>query len=93
MCNLVRRAPQNLEKAAKNPVEKIALNPVTSVAVMGFSAPRLSHYVAHGSATGKSVAATPLCSTTPFATQLGVRPPCWGWAEVRVRQASLEGVV
>ena len=38
MCNLVRRAPQNLEKVAKNPVEKIASNPVTSVAVMVFSA-------------------------------------------------------
>ena len=38
MCNLVRRAPQNLEKVAKNPVEKIAPNPVTSVAVMVFSA-------------------------------------------------------
>ena len=38
MCNLVRRAPQNLEKASKNPVEKIASNPVTSVAVMVFSA-------------------------------------------------------
>ena len=37
MCNLVRRAPQNLEKGAKNPVEKIASNPVTSVAVMVFS--------------------------------------------------------
>ena len=39
MCNLVRRAPQNLEKVAKNPVEKIASNPVTSVAVMVLSAP------------------------------------------------------
>ena len=38
MCNLVRRAPKNLEKVAKNPVEKIASNPVTSVAVMIFSA-------------------------------------------------------
>ena len=38
MCNLVRRAPYNLEKVAKNPVEKIASNPVTSVAVMVFSA-------------------------------------------------------
>ena len=38
LCNLVRRAPQNLEKVAKNPVEKIASNPVTSVAVMVFSA-------------------------------------------------------
>ena len=38
MCNLVRRATQNLEKVAKNPVEKIASNPVTSVAVMVFSA-------------------------------------------------------
>ena len=38
MCNLVRRAPQNLEKIAKNPAEKIASNPVTSVAVMVFSA-------------------------------------------------------
>ena len=38
LCNLVRRAPQNLEKVAKNPVEKIAPNPVTSVAVMVFSA-------------------------------------------------------
>ena len=38
MCNLVRRAPENLEKVAKNPVEKIASNPVTSVAVMVFSA-------------------------------------------------------
>ena len=37
MCNLVKRAPQNLEKVAKNPVEKIASNPVTSVAVMVFS--------------------------------------------------------
>ena len=36
LCNLVRRAPQNLEKVAKNPVEKIASNPVTSVAVMVF---------------------------------------------------------
>ena len=39
LCNLVRRAPQNLEKVAKNPVEKIASNPVTSVAVVVFSAP------------------------------------------------------
>ena len=39
MCNLVRRAPQNLEKVAKNPVEKIASNPVTSVAVMVFFGP------------------------------------------------------
>ena len=38
MCNLARRAPQNLEKVAKNPEEKIASNPVTSVAVMVFSA-------------------------------------------------------
>ena len=38
MCNLARRAPQNLEKVAKNPVEKIASNPVTSVAVMVLSA-------------------------------------------------------
>ena len=38
MCNLVRRAPWNVEKVAKNPVEKIASNPVTSVAVMVFSA-------------------------------------------------------
>ena len=38
MCNLVRRAPENLEKVAKNPVEKIASNPVASVAVMVFSA-------------------------------------------------------
>ena len=38
MCNLVRRAPQNLGKVAENPVEKIASNPVTSVAVMVFSA-------------------------------------------------------
>ena len=38
MCNLVRRAPQNLEKVAKNPVDKIASNPVTSVAVVVFSA-------------------------------------------------------
>ena len=38
MCNLARRAPQNLEKVAKNPVEKVASNPVTSVAVMVFSA-------------------------------------------------------
>ena len=38
MCNLVRRALENLEKVAKNPVEKIASNPVTSVAVMVFSA-------------------------------------------------------
>ena len=38
MCNLVRRAPKNLEKVAKNPLEKIASNPVTSVAVMVFSA-------------------------------------------------------
>ena len=38
MCNLVRRAPENLEKVAKNPVEKIASDPVTSVAVMVFSA-------------------------------------------------------
>ena len=37
MCNLVRRAPPNLE--AKNPVEKIASNPVTSVAVMVFFGP------------------------------------------------------
>ena len=36
MCNLVRRAPQNLEKVAKNPVEKVTSNPVTSVAVMVF---------------------------------------------------------
>ena len=43
LCNLVRRAPQNLEKVAKNPVEKIASNPVTSVAVMVFSAPILSN--------------------------------------------------
>ena len=42
MCNLVRRAPQNLEKVAKNPVEKIASNPVTSVAVMVSSALILS---------------------------------------------------
>ena len=41
LCNLVRRAPQNLEKVAKTPVEKIASNPVTSVAVMVFSAPIL----------------------------------------------------
>ena len=39
LCNLVRRAPQNLEKVAKNPVEKIASNPVTSVAVMVFLGP------------------------------------------------------
>ena len=38
LCNLVSRAPKNLEKVAKNPVEKIASNPVTSVAVMVFSA-------------------------------------------------------
>ena len=38
MCDLVRQAPENLEKVAKNPVEKIASNPVTSVAVMVFSA-------------------------------------------------------
>ena len=38
MCNLVRRAPYNLEKVAKNPVEKIASTPVTSVAVMVLSA-------------------------------------------------------
>ena len=38
MCNLVRRAPKNLEEVAKNPVEKIASNPVTSVAVMFLSA-------------------------------------------------------
>ena len=38
MCNLVRRAPQILEKVAKNPVEEIASNPVTSVGVMVFSA-------------------------------------------------------
>ena len=38
VCNLVRRAPQNLEKVAKNPVEKITSNPVTSVAVMVISA-------------------------------------------------------
>ena len=38
MCNLVGRAPQNLEKAAKNPMEKISSNPVTSVAVTVFSA-------------------------------------------------------
>ena len=38
MCNLVRRAPWNLEKVAKNPVEKSASNPVTSVAVMAFPA-------------------------------------------------------
>ena len=38
MCNLKRRAPQNLEKVLKNPVEKIASNPVTSVAVVVFSA-------------------------------------------------------
>ena len=43
LCNLVRRAPQNLEKVAKNPVEKIASNPVTSVAVMVFSAPILGN--------------------------------------------------
>ena len=36
LCNLVRRAHQNLEKGAKNPVEKIASNPVMSVAVMVF---------------------------------------------------------
>ena len=41
-CNLVRRAPQNLEKVAKNPVEKIASNPVTSVAVMVFFGPEIS---------------------------------------------------
>ena len=42
MCNLVGRAPENLEKVGKNPVEKIASNPVTSVAVMVFSAPSLA---------------------------------------------------
>ena len=46
MCNLVRRAPQNLEKVAKNPVEKIASNPVTSVAVMVFSALK-NHYLTY----------------------------------------------
>ena len=42
MCNLVRRAPQNLEKVAKNPVEKIASNPVTSCGCHGFFGPDLS---------------------------------------------------
>ena len=39
MCNLVRRALENLEKVAKHPVEKVASNPVTSVAVMVFFGP------------------------------------------------------
>ena len=47
VCNLVRRAPENLEKVAKNPVEKIAQNPVTSVAVMVFFGPDFWREIAH----------------------------------------------
>ena len=51
MCNLVRRAPENLEKVAKNPVEKIASHPVTSVAVMVFFGPEFVTPIRAGRST------------------------------------------